>query len=121
MLAVRDRFQPGRYNLLPLRLEPLSILTPRIAVTRMDDLKQLTQQDAQAFSVGFLRSAGQGRQELHIPDQVGQAELDHNVTFPHITPIRAEAIATQDAFKVLPQNLDQDVTAPMGINVIQHI
>jgi hypothetical protein len=87
----------------------------------VDDVEQLTYQLTQAFAVRLVRGSRQRGQELDVPNQVCQAELDHDVTRTHVTPIGTEAIAAQYASKVLPQDLHQHISTAPGIDVVQHV
>jgi len=61
----------------------------------MNHFEEIPQRLAQPFSVGPITSTRQGRQELHIADQVGQAKLDRHVEPIHVAPIRREVVAAQ--------------------------
>ena len=46
-------------------------------------------------------------QELHVADEMSQAELQRHVFIQlHVLAVRAEVIAAQDAVELRPQHLD---------------
>ena len=81
----------------------------REVFSAMNHLEELAQRLAQPFSVGPITSIRQGRQELHIADQVGQAKLDRHVEPIHEAPIGRKVVAAQDSVELCAQHLDQHI------------
>ena len=87
----------------------------------MDHLEELPQRLAQPFSVGPITRIRQGRQELHIADQVGQAKLDRHVELAHVAPVRREVVAAQDPVELRAQHLDQHIRTSRRVDLEQRV
>src|SRR5271169_4912686 len=96
-------------NLEPGQLQSALELFRREVFSAMNHLEELPQRLAQPFSVGSITSIRQGREELHIADQVGQAKLDRHVEPIHVAPIRRKVVTAQDSVELRAQHLDQNI------------
>jgi hypothetical protein len=80
-------------SLEPSQLQLALELSCREVFSAMNQLEQFPQRLAQPFSVGPITCIPQGRQKLHIADQVGHTKLDRHVEPIHAAPIRRKVVA----------------------------
>jgi len=108
-------------NLEPGQVQLALKLFRREVVSAMNHLEELPQRLAQPFSVGPITSIRQGRQELHIADQVGQAKLDRHVEPIHVAPIRRKVVTAQDSVELRAKNLDQHIRTSRRVDLEQRV
>ena len=87
----------------------------------MDHSEEPTQAPDQPLAVGPLLRVRQRGQELHVADQVRQAELEDHAEFAMIPPIGREIVAAQHPVELRPQYVDQHVSAPRGVDFEQRV
>jgi hypothetical protein len=76
----------------------------------MDHSKELLQRITQTHTISLVLFAGQRHQELHVTNQVGQAELHGDIKLTHVSPVGGVVITAQHAVELFAQHLDQNIT-----------
>jgi len=87
----------------------------------VDHREQRPQRLAQPLAIGTIPCIRQGRQVLHIADQVRQAELEQHTELALIAPIGREVVAAQHTVELRAQDLDQHVAAAGRVDLEQRV
>src|SRR5208282_4667909 len=105
----------------PCRLQLGLELLGRQQLPAVDHPKELAQRLAQPGPIHSIPFVRQRRDELHVADQVGQAELERHVELAQVTPIGREIVAAQHPVKLRAQNLDQHIGAARRVDLEQRV
>src|SRR3954454_4435996 len=76
---------------------------------------------AQLLPIRPIPCIRQRRQELHIADQVRQAELKQHAELTPVATVGREVVTAQDAIELRAQHLNQHVTATGRIDLEQSV
>ena len=122
VVRLRDLLTRFGHHLIPGVLQRLLKGGWRQVITPMNHLEQRFQRLTQPFAIGLGRRIAQGREILHVANQMGQAELHRDRGIEaHIFPVCAEIITPDDPRKFSTKHLKQDLAPPGRVDPKQRI
>src|SRR6267142_1643924 len=121
VLRLRHTLRPATQHLRPRRLQLALERLGRQVLPPVDHREQLPQRLAQPLPIGPLPRIGQRGQELHIPDQMRQTELEQYAELALVATIGREVVAAQDSIELLAQDLNEHVSTAGRVDLEQGV